>query len=526
VAASNSAPLLEIHDLHKSYGGVQALTGISMGVAAGEIVGIIGPNGAGKTTLFDVLSGVTPPTQGRAVFQGEDLLVGSFAGTSLRRARPQYRVSRQGLSRTFQNIRLFPEMSVLENVMVGVDSRGHSGFLSVLLGLRTQRAAESAQRRRAVELLDFVGLGPRKDSMAGNLSYGEQRRLEIARALGSSPSLLLLDEPAAGMNIGETRHLTGLVRKVRDSGVTVLIIEHDMRVVMGLCDRIVVLNFGNKIAEGTPDEIRRDDRVLEAYLGTDEPRETSDSQLSPVSHGSTVLEIDDLHAHYGGIEAVKGVALSLRRGEIVALIGANGAGKTTILRTISGLKHPTTGSISFCGRRIDGARADRIVGMGVIHVPEGRFIFGRMTVWENLEIAAYGSGGSRDGVVSDARSRIEDALDFFPVLRDKAGSYGAALSGGQQQMLAIARALVAQPDVLMLDEPSMGLAPILVRELFDLIESVRSRGTSILLVEQNARAALGIADRGYVLESGRVVAAGSSAELVASDVVRRAYLGD
>ncbi len=237
--------------------------------------------------------------------------------------------------------------------------------------------------------------------------------------------------------------------------------------------------------------------------------------------GRPVLEIRDLVAGYGHIMALKGVALKVEQGEIVALIGNNGAGKTTTLRTISGLIHPRRGGVMFEGRRIDRLPTHRIVHLGICHVPEGRQIFSRLSVLENLELGAFSRGGG-DGIGED----LERVFRLFPRLKERARQAGGTLSGGEQQMLAIARALMARPRLMLLDEPSMGLAPVLVEAIFETVREINADGTTILLVEQNAAIALEVASRGYVLESGNVIMSAPAAELRGNAQVRRAYLGE
>src|SRR5438045_1218084 len=224
-----------------------------------------------------------------------------------------------------------------------------------------------------------------------------------------------------------------------------------------------------------------------------------------------LLELRDVHIHYGGIEAVKGVDLVVEEGEVVTLIGGNGAGKTTTLKTISGVKRPSGGAITFQGRRIDGLAAHQIAGMGIGHAPEGRRIFGRMTVLENLQMGQYGAGkGGREGRRAVEREALGRVFALFPILKEREFQQGGTLSGGQQQMLAIGRALMTRPALLMLDEPSMGLAPMLVERIFDTIREINEEGTTVLLIEQNAHMALNAARRGYVIESGSIVLEDSS----------------
>ncbi|MEU9096218.1 ABC transporter ATP-binding protein [Streptomyces sp. NPDC048361] len=257
------------------FGGLTAVQNVDLTVSSGEIVGLIGPNGAGKTTFFNCLTGLYIPTEGKVTYKGTTL------------PPKPHLVTQAGVARTFQNIRLFPNMTVLENVLVGRHTRTKEGLWSALLRLPGFKKAEDASRERAMELLEFTGLAAKADHLSRNLPYGEQRKLEIARALASEPGLLLLDEPTAGMNPQETRAAEELIFAIRDQGIAVLVIEHDMRFIMNLCDRVSVLVQGQKLLEGTPETVQADERVIAAYLGTPFEGAPGDEEIAEVEAAET-----------------------------------------------------------------------------------------------------------------------------------------------------------------------------------------------------------------------------------------------
>jgi ABC-type branched-subunit amino acid transport system ATPase component len=508
---------------------VRAVDGVSLEVPAGSIQGLIGPNGAGKTTLVNLVTGYLPYQSGRA-FLEDDELTGLAA----------HRVAALGVARTFQNIRLFRDLSALDNVLVGMHTHRADDTIAQLAVVPAFRHGRGVLATEARRLMETTGLDPTKVATrpAGTLPYGAQRRLEIARALALQPRLLILDEPAAGMNPSEKQSMRELIERLNADGLTILLIDHDMRLVMGVCDRVAVLNFGRKIADGTPEEVSTDAGVIKAYLGTGSEREVSSAPgavgveaVAEVAKAgaatktrtepeSAILEISDLWVRYGAVNAVRGVSLRVAPDEVVALIGANGAGKSTILNALSGLIRPSSGSAVFDGLDLTTAKPSTIVRHGLVQVPEGRETLARQTVLENLELATW---ARRDG--AQASRNIEEVMKRFPILGERRNLRAGTLSGGEQQMLALARGLLARPRLLLLDEPSLGLAPQIVDEVFAAIEEIHHEGTTILLVEQNALRALEVADRAYVIETGQIQLTGSGDELLHNPAVRRAYLG-
>jgi branched-chain amino acid transport system ATP-binding protein len=496
-------PLLEVRGLRKSFADFVAVAGVDLAIPEGGITAIIGPNGAGKTTFVNLLTGKLFPDAGQVAFAGE---VVTRLPTSAR--------VRAGMARTFQVTNIFPRLSVEEN-------------LAVPLLAKQRRSLHPFQRvdslsnlhQAARRLLGEVGLEHRASAPAAELSHGDRRLLEIALALATSPRLLLLDEPTAGMGSGERDLVLRQIRQLSsDRKLTILLIEHDMELVFGLAHRVVVLHQGRVIADGAPQSVRQDTRVREIYLG--EANLGDPSQVrTPPSPGVPLLEIDRLNAGYGLAHVLHDVSFTVARGEIVALLGRNGAGKTTTLRSLAGLNPPqlipnsSSGKqqplnlLRLSGRSIAGQAPEDLAALGVSYVPDDRRIFPDLTARENLRVPVLALRRKSQ------RWTPERIAAIFPPLASVWDRKGRHLSGGEQKMLAIARALVTDPVLLLLDEPSEGLGPMVVHVLVNALDQFRAGGVTVLLADQNLQFARLVADRALVMERGRIVHTASRAEL-------------
>ena len=497
--------LLDAGGITKRFAGIMALDDVSLSVEPGEAVGLIGPNGAGKTTLFNCLLGMQRPDSGTVVFDGRDIT----------RA-PVYKRARLGLGRTFQRIELFSGMSVRDHLQVAEWARLGAGRLwRDCLNLSKPT---TDQRRRIDQMLELLGLDDVADRPVDALTIGRGRLVELGRALMTQPALLLLDEPSSGLDRHETQEMVGALKEVqRQHGTAVLLVEHDVEMVQAFADRLYVLDFGRLIAQGRTAEVMADDGVRKAYLGElttihpndhTAPAAASEPQPAAADAGSPLLEVRDVEASYGPFRALFGASFSVAEGGVTALLGANGAGKTTIARVVSGLIPATAGQVVFDGIDITRSRPWRIAPLGIVHAPEGRSVFASLTVDENLTLDFRRNLG-RAGVAAG----LDRAFDLFPRLGERRKQPAGTLSGGEQRMLSLARVLVRSPRLLIVDELSLGLAPLVVDEIYRTLETVRHAGTTLLLIEQYVAHALRIADAVVLLQHGKVVYDGSAAAL-------------
>jgi ABC-type branched-subunit amino acid transport system ATPase component/ABC-type branched-subunit amino acid transport system permease subunit len=500
LAAGASGQALAVRDLSVSFGGVRAVRDLNFAAQPGAITSIIGPNGAGKSTALNVICGFYRPDAGT-------VRLGDRIVSALR----AYQIPRAGIARTYQTSQLFESMSVIDNVVIALRRGRLAPYF--LTGGKRGDDAEIAE-----SLLAFVGYKGAHHRPADALAHVDKRLVEIARALAVRPSVLALDEPAAGLNAEDTAAIGALLRKLAAVGKTVILVEHDMDLVMGVSSHVIVLDAGAKIAEGTPAQVATDPAVLEAYLGAGEQAERGRKQPFAIAQ-KPLMTVSALSAGYGAATVVRQADLEIAAGELVAVLGANGAGKTTLMRALSGLLRPIEGEVRFLGERIDHFPGDRIARAGLVLVPEGRQVFPELSVTDNLRLGAYARRSAEEA------SMIENLLTRFPALKARRRQRAGLLSGGEQQMLAIARGLMARPQVLMLDEPSLGLAPKLLENLYDLLAALRDEGTTILLVDQMAQLALSVADRAYVLQSGAFTHSGTAREVAQDPALVKAYLG-
>jgi branched-chain amino acid transport system ATP-binding protein len=502
LSMQSAVEMLVVSDLSVSFGGVRAVSNLSFQARAGEVTSIIGPNGAGKSTVLNLICGFYAPHAG-CVRLGE-VDITQFSS---------HAVARMGIARTYQATQLFANMSALDNVRMAL-RRGRLGAREIF-----SRDRDPEHRAIAQSLLAFVGYRGELDQRAGALPHVDKRLVELARALALRPRVLALDEPAAGLDRRNSARIGDLLRQVASAGVAVILVEHDMDLVMRASDRVLVLDAGSKIAEGRPAEVSADPRVRRAYLGEEKAVERRRRrELAPVRRA--LVAANKLCSGYGAGTVIRDIDFHVDAGELVAVLGANGAGKSTLMRALSGLNRPIAGEVLFLDERIEGFPAHHIARAGLVLVPEGRQVFPELSVTDNLRLGGYVQP------LPETASMIERLLDRFPQLRARQHQRAGLLSGGEQQLLAIARGLMARPRVLMLDEPSLGLAPMLLTSLYELLAELREEGTTMLLVDQMAGLALSVADRTYVLRSGAIAHSGSAAQVRADPALVRAYLGE
>ena len=480
---------------------MKALNDVSCEIRRGELFGVIGPNGAGKSTLLSLISGAQHPSAGEILFEGQPL-----------ERLPPYTIARLGIGRAHQIPRPFRHMTVQQNVLLPAHSHQNRG-------------AESHLHTR--EILETCGLQDKASQLAATLTLLDLKRLEVARALALRPRLLLLDEVAAGLVGPEIDAITHLIALVQASGVTIVLVEHVQAVIQQLAERVMVLEWGLKIAEGTPKEIAEHPEVIAVYFGTAqaEPvaRQRNLPSLQQTVNTPPLLHLDQVNVNYGKLRALRTVDFEVRAGEIVAVLGANGAGKTTLTQAICGLVPTSGGRVWFDDVEITKYPAYRRARLGVALCHEGRRLFKELTVRENIELGATYASHSPTPLAD----RMTKMYELFPTLKERAGrTLAGKLSGGQQQMVAIARALVAEPKVLLLDELSLGLAPQIVDQLFAALPQILLWGVSIVLIEQNIHRSLSIADRVYILERGHISFSGTPTELEHDETLHRAYFGD
>jgi ABC-type branched-subunit amino acid transport system ATPase component/ABC-type branched-subunit amino acid transport system permease subunit len=488
---SKTGTVLTVESVAKNFGGIRAVSDASLTVAAGQIHALIGPNGAGKTTLFNLVSGLFMPDQGNIRLNGHDI-----------QGLPSHRICHSGLARSFQITSLFRGLSIYENLRLSLQAQRPMRF-----NLWRDIDSYPDVHAETTELVKFLGLEGIETIEGGELSYGGQRLVDLGIALGSKPQVLLLDEPLAGLAAAERERVSSLIKRVA-ANMPVLIVEHDIDRVLGISHRVTVMNQGKVLMAGAPDEVRSDPRVQELYTGKGAPPVTS--RVAGEAPGEQVLRFERVNAFYGKSHILNDATLDVRAGEIVALLGRNGAGKSTLLKTLAGLVPPASGTIEYEGRNIAGMPAPDIARLGIGYVPQGRGLFAGMTVRENLALGrlARKTDGS-NGVVWDEAMIFE----HFPRLKERMNVAADYLSGGEQQMVAVARALSGNVKLLLLDEPFEGLAPTVVLELFKVFDQLR-RHASIVIVEHNLDLVLALADRVFALERGAVFHSGPAAPLL------------
>ena len=490
--APHQGVVLEVTAINKHFGGIQAVKDAQLSLHAGQIHALIGPNGAGKTTTFNLISGMFEPDSGTVRLLGQEI-----------QHLPPHRICQQGLARSFQITNLFRGLPIYENLRLSLQARHPARF-------NAWRDIDSYPEIHAdtAALMRFLGLQGIETIEGGALSYGGQRLVDLGIALGSKPQVLLMDEPLAGLAAAERERVSHLIKTVARN-IPVLIVEHDIDRVLGFSQQVTVMNQGSVLMAGTPEQARADPRVQEIYTGTGTPPVTG-RLAGQASERPLLLRFEGVNAFYGKSHILNDASLDVREGEIVALLGRNGAGKSTLLKTLTGLVAAATGTVEYAGRNIAGMAAPDIARLGIGYVPQGRGLFSGMTVAENLALGrlARATDGRNGTVWSE-----EKILKFFPRLKERMQVHADFLSGGEQQMVAVARALSGNVRLLLLDEPFEGLAPTVVQELFSVFDQLRQE-VSIIIVEHNLDLVLALADRVFALERGAVFHTGPAQPLL------------
>ncbi len=467
---------LDVEALTKRFDGLLAVNDMALSVEAGEILGLIGPNGSGKSTVMKLIMGIVRPDAGSVRINGIEV-----AGWA------PHRIARMGAGIVFQHSRPLHRQTVLENIK-----------LALLPDKLTRLFADPQIDAHARAIAERVGLSGVLDRRPATLPFADLRKIEIAKAIARDPRVLLIDEPFAGLTGAETAAFSELICQLRDDGRAVLLVDHNVKSVARLVDRVLAMYVGERIAEGSADDVMRNETVRRVYLGgaiTTAARPESSFRDA----ATPFLAVDGISVHYGKAQALDNVSIHLHAGEFVSVVGLNGAGKTTLFNAISGLV-PYAGEIRREGAPLRGHSAAAIARGGIVQCPEGRHLFVDMTVRENLDL------GGQHLPTAESAEQIAWLFDLFPILRERQKQTAGTLSGGEQQMLTIARALMMKPKLLILDEPTLGLAPVILEQISKALERLRqTTDITVLLGEQNVTFALPHADRVYVLEHARVI---------------------